>query len=236
MYGKICLWKWHCILIPDCIICAMSSQWHTKKTLFQPFQPAKFQFVRHCKQNTLNWIFIVFRWLPFQLLPLPRFFNLLPQSFLLPPSIQLLRRHLTSFLLLLQKRLWVNHQQHILFNTSYDLSFPCEVSTLIPVLKVCAEFSEWGPPCRIQMRVIRVSDHLVVGTVGDYPLVLTVFDLETVHELRLKLVWVLVDEELGSFAEGLHARCMVRAFLVLGECIFIFALLLAHLAVELVLA
>ena len=65
------------------------------------------------------------------------------------------------------------------------------------------------------MRVVWVSDHLVVCAISDNPLVLAILYLEFVNELRFKVVRILADEELGSFAEAAHLLCVIRATLML---------------------
>ena len=86
------------------------------------------------------------------------------------------------------------------------------------------------------MRVIRISDHFIVCSIGSHPLVLAILDLKIVNELLLKIVRILSHKELGPLTELRHLLGVVCAALVLRECIFILALLLAHLTVKLVLS
>ena len=84
------------------------------------------------------------------------------------------------------------------------------------------------------MRVIGVTNHLIVGSIGNDPLILSIFDFECVDELLFESMRVFTDKVLRTLAEVRHALRMISAPLMLCESILILALLLAHLAVELV--
>ncbi len=92
------------------------------------------------------------------------------------------------------------------------------------------------PPGRIHMRVIGISNHFIIGAIRNHPLVLAILRPESVNKLLCKLLRILLHEELRSLVEGAHPGEVIAGFLMLIECVLVFALFLTHLAVELVLS
>jgi hypothetical protein len=139
--------------------------------------------------------------------------------------------HLLGLKLLGNETLLINHEQHVLLNSIHDFSLQHEILAVILASEVVGELAERGPTRSIQMRVIGIPNHFIVCPIGHNPLILGVLDLEVFNELRLKISRVLANKELGFLAERCHLTLMVARLLVLVECVFIFALLLAHFAV-----
>ena len=122
-----------------------------------------------------------------------------------------------------------------MFYPTNDLFFADPLSPLVFCFQVRAKLTQTCPSGCIQMRMIGVSDHFIVRPIRNHPLIFAILDLKSVNELFLEVLGVLGYKVLGSLAKVRHLRLMVRTALVLDKSILVFALLLAHLTVKLML-
>ena len=86
------------------------------------------------------------------------------------------------------------------------------------------------------MRVVRISDHLIVRAVRYDPLILAILYFEFIDELGLEVVRIFANEILGPIAELAHFLCMISTAFMLCKSILVFALFLTHFTVVFVLA
>jgi len=86
------------------------------------------------------------------------------------------------------------------------------------------------------MRVVRVLDVIVVGTVHWHEGLVPVLGPDDIHEGVLDFLGEFLDEEGGVLIVIEHVLLVLRGPLVLLEGVVILALLPAHLAVELMLS